>query len=84
MEFLTIEQLAERLKTGDESTSSVVREIRQWKAAHPEFPYYQGKNRGKLRFVFSEVVEWLRRGSVAETPPQVYDFQHPRTSGEIR
>jgi hypothetical protein len=69
MEFLTIEQLAERLKTGDESTSSVVREIRQWKAAHSDFPYYQGKNRGKLRFVFSEVVEWLRRGSVADSNP---------------
>lgn len=84
MEFLTIEQLAERLKTGDESTQAVVREIREWKQANPDFPYYQGRPRGKMRFVFTEVVEWLRRRSVAASARQVYPFEHPRTSGEIR
>lgn len=63
MHFLTIEQLAERLATEGEATLTVVRRIRDWKDTCPDFPYYQGRPGGKLRFVFSEVTEWLRRQS---------------------
>ena len=48
MEFLTIEQLARTSENWRRNHILGRSGIRQWKAAH-DFPYYQGKNRGKLR-----------------------------------
>lgn len=82
MNFLTIEQLAAELRVEGESIAQVVMRIRKWKAACPDFPYYQGRKNGKIRFILSEVADWLRRQTVASRPAEVYDFANPRPSME--
>lgn len=78
MTFLTIEQLADQLRAEGETTEQLVQCIRRWKAANPDFPYYQGRPGGKMRFVFGEVVDWLRRQTVAAKPTELYALPNPR------
>lgn len=85
MTFLTIEQLAAELLVEGETIPQVVVRIRNWKGACPDFPYYQGRRNGKLRFILEEVVDWLRRDSVAGRSAELYAIPNPRPSmGELR
>jgi hypothetical protein len=58
--FLTIMQLAERLRTPDERLETVIRRIRLYKKAKV-IPYHQTVKGGVLRFRLSEVTEALKK-----------------------
>lgn len=65
--FLTIKQLAEKLRADGESLTGVERQIRCW-VRDTEIPCHQGKRRGKLRFFWPEVDAWLKQRKALPTP----------------
>lgn len=75
--FLTIEQLAEKLRTPDERLGTVIRRIRLYKKAGL-IPYHQIVKGGVLRFRFSEVCEALEKHVALETHNEYTSLQSQR------
>ena len=68
--FLTISQLAEKLRAPDERLETVVRRLRLYKQAGL-IPYHQVVKGGAVRFRLSEVCEALKK-QVALGQPAAY------------
>lgn len=67
--FLTISQLAEKLRAPDEQLKTIVRRLRQYKQAGL-IPYHQMMKGGVLRFRLSEVCEAIQKQVAPPTYPE--------------